>query len=92
MHAVVVHVTIPAGRTAEAERMLRDQVVPNSLQATGFLDGYWLRSDDGTEGISIEIFDSRDAATAFAAAAPDMPTDSPVTIDSVAVHEVIAST
>lgn len=92
MHAVVVHVTIKPGRAEEAERMLRDQVVPNSLQAAGFLDGYWLRSDDGTEGISIEIFDSRDAAAAFAAAAPDVPADSAVSIDSVAVHEVIAST
>jgi hypothetical protein len=92
MHAVVVHVALDAARSNDAAKILTEQVVPRSQQAPGFLDGYWMRSDDQTRGLSVELFDTRDAAEAFAASARDVPAGSPVTIERVEVLEVVAST
>jgi heme-degrading monooxygenase HmoA len=92
MHAVIVHVNLDPSRHADALRLLEEQVVPNAERAPGFLDGYWMRSDDGSRGLSIELFDTRDAAEAFAASAQTVPSDSPASIDRVEVFEVVAST
>jgi hypothetical protein len=92
MHAVVVQVVIDAARSGDATKMLIEQVVPRTQQAPGFLDGYWMSSDDQTRGLSVELFDTRDAAEAFAASARDLPAGSPATIERVEVLEVVAST
>jgi heme-degrading monooxygenase HmoA len=64
MHAVVVRVSI--GDTEVAERGLREKVVPGVSSAPGFVAGYWTRSDDGSNGLSILVFESEDAARAVA--------------------------
>jgi hypothetical protein len=57
MHAVVVRVTV--GDAEIADRGLREQVVPGVSGASGFVAGYWTRSDDGGNGLSMLVFESR---------------------------------
>jgi hypothetical protein len=88
MHAVVVKVTIKDAESAQ--RALEEQVVPRVKQAPGFVAGYWTRSDDGSNGRGMIVFESADAARAAAeqlrANVPD-----PVTLESAEVREVVAS-
>ena len=86
MHAVVVRVTI---EDFDAARQgLRDRVVPGVSQAPGFVAGYWTRSEDGSNGIGMIVFDSeesaRNASEMIAAGATDG-----VTLDAVEVREVV---
>jgi heme-degrading monooxygenase HmoA len=87
MHAVVVKVTI--GDFETARKGLREQVMPRASNAPGFVAGYWTRSDDGRDGLSMVVFDSEDAARAAAeqirsgAVVPET-----VTLESVEVREV----
>jgi len=60
MHAVVVRVSI--GNVALAEKGFREKVVPAVSSAPGFVTGYWTRSDDGRNGLSMLVFESEDAA------------------------------
>ena len=60
MHAVVVKVNI--GDPETAQQGLRDQVIPRVSQAPGFVAGYWTRSDDGHNGVSMIVFDSEEGA------------------------------
>lgn len=64
MHAVVVRVSI--GDAEIAEKGLREKVVPAVSSAPGFVAGYWTRSDDGSNGLSLLVFESEDAARATA--------------------------
>jgi hypothetical protein len=91
MHALVVRVTIDASRLSEAEAILKDQVVPMSRQRQGFTGGYWLRSLDGTHGMSIELYESEAAALAIADQAAQAPPNTPVTLDGFEVFEVVAT-
>ena len=91
MHALVVRVKIDPTRLPEAEAMLKDQVVPMSSQRQGFTGGYWLRSLDGTHGMSIELYESEAAALVVADTAASAPPNAPVTLDSFEVFEVVAT-
>jgi heme-degrading monooxygenase HmoA len=62
MHAVVVTVTIKDLETART--FLQEQVVPRASGAPGFVAGYWTRSADGSDGLSMVVFDSEDSANA----------------------------
>ena len=64
MHAVVVRVSV--GNAEIAEKGLREKVVPAVSSAPGFVAGYWTRSDDGSNGLSMLVFESEDAARAVA--------------------------
>ena len=64
MHAVVVRVSI--GDAEIAENGFREKVVPAVSSAPGFIAGYWTRSDDGSNGLSMLVFESEDAARAAA--------------------------
>ena len=88
MHAVVVRVSISDVETAQ--RGLEETVVPRVKQAPGFVAGYWTRSGDGSNGQSMMVFESEDAARAVA---DRLHTDVPegVTIESTEVREVVAS-
>ena len=59
MHAVVVRVNI--GDPGKAEQGLREEVVPRVSKAPGFVGGYWTRSDDGSNGLSMIVFDSEES-------------------------------
>lgn len=86
MYALVVRVTIKDEDAATTA--LNEQVVPRASQAPGFKAGYWTRKDDN--GLSMIIFESEDQAKAAAEMAQqNMP--NAVTMDHVAVREVVAS-
>ena len=85
MHAVVVDVTINDRDGALAA--LRENVVPMVSSVPGFVAGYWMEA--GPErGHSIAVFESEDSAKAVAGRV-ESP-DGSVTIENVAVREVMA--
>ncbi|HEX8065008.1 MAG TPA: DUF3110 domain-containing protein [Thermoleophilaceae bacterium] len=74
-----------------AEEMLREQIVPRVSQAPGFVTGYWTRSSDETNGLSVVVFESEDAAQAAARQLEEQGSPSEaVDLDSVEVREVVA--
>jgi hypothetical protein len=90
MHAVVVRVRI--NDQGPAEQMLREQVVPQVSQAPGFVAGYWTRADDGTNGLSMLVFESEEAAGSAADRLRSQgPPSEAVALDSVEVREVVAN-
>ena len=88
MHAVVVRVTI--NDLEPAHEFLSKEIVPRVSQAPGFVAGYWTRSDDGGDGLSMLVFESKDAAEAAASQIQDPPTGA-VTLEGVEVREVVAN-
>jgi hypothetical protein len=88
MHAVVHSVTVYDRSAAEASL---DQVVPRVTGMPGFAAGYWVaRSAD--EGIAMVMFDSEDAAQAFADFLKNAPDQPGVTLhrENIAVGRVLA--
>lgn len=88
MHAVVVRVSISDFESAQ--KGLEEMVVPRVSQAPGFVVGHWTRSDDKSNGLSMIVFESEDAARA---AAERIGTNVPdgVTFEGAEVREVVAS-
>jgi hypothetical protein len=86
MHAVVVSVTIP--ERERALQYLHEVTVPRVTQAPGFAAGCWV--DLGGTGRSIVVFDSEEAAREAAGRVEAMLDDSPVTVESVQIGEVVA--
>jgi hypothetical protein len=88
MHAIVVRVSISDPEAAQ--KGLTEMVVPRASQAPGFVAGYWTRADDGSNGLSMILFESEDAARAVAerlgANVPDG-----VTFEGAEVREVVAN-
>jgi hypothetical protein len=66
MHTMVVRMSIDPARADEAARHLREDVVGWARQQPGFVNGQWLRSPEGTEGIGVVVFASPDAAASAA--------------------------
>jgi len=90
MHAVVVRVSI--GDAEIADKGLREQLVPAVSSVPGFVAGYWTRSDDGSNGLSMLVFESEDAARAAAErfrGGTIIPET--VTVSRVEVREVVAT-
>ena len=88
MHAVAVRVSI--SDIESAQKALEEIVVPRVSQAPGFVAGYWTRSEDGSNGQSMLVFESEDAArTVSERLGDDVPEG--VTIEGVEVREVVAS-
>ena len=88
MHAAIFRVTIKDRE--KAERFLKEQIVPNAAQATGFVTGHW--ANVGGEGTSMVVFESEDAAKQWAEGAQaHQPPAEIVTIDRVEVGEVVAN-
>ena len=88
MHAVLVKVSISDFEGSVKE--LRETVVPRISSLPGFVAGYWTRSSDGSNGRSMLVFESEEAAQAAAervgASIPEG-----VTFESAEVREVVAS-
>lgn len=90
MHAVVVRVTI--NDFDRGRQFLTEQVVPRVKQAPGFVAGYWTRSEDKGNGLSMIVFDSEDAASTVAQMIESqMSDDEGVTLEGTEVREVVAS-
>jgi hypothetical protein len=88
MHAIVVRVSISDAESAQ--KALEEMVVPRTSQSAGFIAGYWTRSDDGSNGQSMLVFESQDAAQALAEQIPGYVPEG-VTFESAEVREVVAS-
>lgn len=88
MHSVVVRVTI--NDLEPAEEILKSQIVPRVTQMEGFVNGYWTRSEDGSNGRSLLLFESEDAARAAKKEIEQTPPRDEVNLDSVEVREVVA--
>jgi heme-degrading monooxygenase HmoA len=90
MHAVVVKVNIDDFE--KGRQFLTEQVVPRVKGAPGFVAGYWTRSEDGSGGLSMMVFESEDAARQVVQMMESQaPMDEGVTIDGIEVREVVAS-
>jgi hypothetical protein len=90
MHAVVVRVSI--GDAEIADKGLRESVVPAVSSAPGFVSAYWTRSDDRSNGLSMLVFESEDAARAVAErfrGGTIIPET--VTVSRIEVREVVAN-
>ena len=87
MHAIVVRVSISDPESAQ--KGLTEMVVPRVSQSPGFVAGYWTRSDDGTNGQSMLVFESEDAANAASEQVRGMVPDG-VSLESIEVREVVA--
>jgi hypothetical protein len=90
MHAVVVRVSIDD--FDRGRKFLTEQVVPRVSQAPGFVAGYWTRSEDGTGGLSMMVFESEDPARAVVQMMESQPPqDDGVSIEDIEVREVVAN-
>lgn len=88
MHAIVVRVSISDPESAQ--KGLTEMVVPRVSQSPGFVAGYWTRADDGSNGLSMLVFDSEDAARGVAdRLGSNVPEG--VTFEGAEVREVIAN-
>jgi len=88
MHAVVVRVSISDAESAQ--KGLEEVVAPRVSQAPGFVAGYWTRSEDRSNGQSMLVFESEDAARRVAERiGADIPQG--VKLESAEVREVVAS-
>ncbi|HEY3240704.1 MAG TPA: antibiotic biosynthesis monooxygenase [Acidimicrobiia bacterium] len=91
MYGVVGEVKIDPARQDEAEKLLHEMVVPMVKSAPGLVAAYWLRSDDGTSGTSLILFESEDAARKAIENQPAaLPEDAPVTPIRMEVRRVLA--
>ena len=89
MFAVVTRVERPEGETIDAGRkQLEAEVLPRLKQSPGFVSAYFLAPPSGREGLSVRIYDSKQAATT---AAENVQPPAPVKLLSVEVREVVAS-
>ena len=94
MHTMVVRMSIDPARAEEAARHLRGDVVGWARRQPGFVNGQWLRSPDGSEGIGVVVFAS-EAAAASAARGPrrySRDAGRAWNVESVTVYEQLTST
>jgi hypothetical protein len=89
MHAIVVRVSI--GDHEVAQKALREQIVPRISSAPGFVAGYWTRSSDGSNGLSMLVFDSEENARAGVEQIGSGPMPETVTLESTEIREVVAN-
>ena len=68
-------------------------MIPRVSQAPGFVAGYWTRSDDGHNGVSMIVFDSEEGARRAAEMiqGPEAMRPETVTLESVEVREVVGN-
>ena len=91
MNAVVVRVSF--NDVDAAEEMLKGQVVPMVKQAPGFVSGVWTRAQDRSNGLSVMVFESEEAAQA---ALERLKSEGPgasehVNLESAEVRDVVAN-
>ena len=87
MYAVVGISRLKPGATAEVAK----GILGGMREAPGFVSGTVAWSTDGERGRSMVLFESEDEAkSALEGALANMPTDSPIEIESAEVCEVVA--
>ncbi len=93
MHTMVVRMSIDPARADEAASHLREDVVVWARRQPGFVNGQWLRSPDGSEGIGVIVFASGDAAASAARGPRSYPRDDgrAWNVENVTVYEQLTS-
>ncbi|HYT77887.1 MAG TPA: antibiotic biosynthesis monooxygenase [Actinomycetota bacterium] len=91
MYAVVVRATLDPGRAQEARAQLESAVIPFVKQVPGAVSGYWMQAADGTNGISVVLFQEEDQARKAAEMVPNVPRPEFVTLGDIEVREVVGS-
>ena len=93
MHTMMVRMSIDPVRAEEVARHLREDVVAWARQQPGFVNGQWLRSPDGSEGIGVVVFASGDAAASAAQGPRSYPHDGSRAwnVENVTVYEQLTS-
>jgi hypothetical protein len=90
MHGMVTTVDIDSARGDDAQQLLQEFVIPTAKSQPGFVRGVWLRSNDGSSGRGLVLFDTEEHASAAAELAKQGPPEgSPATLRSVDVFEVV---
>ena len=89
MHAAMVTVTIDPTYADQADKALREQVIPMVSAAPGFIAGYWLEPADG-RAISLVLFETEEQAHQTAPPLGASPTPG-ATIGAVEFRLVTAS-
>jgi hypothetical protein len=86
-------VKVSIGDPDIAQTGLREQVIPRVSQAPGFVAGYWTRSDDGRNGVSMIVFESQEGAQRAAEMiqGPEAMRPDTVTLESAEVREVVGN-
>jgi hypothetical protein len=90
MHMLVITVGIEADKGDEATALLHRQVVPDVKATPGFVSGTWARSEDGSRGHGVVLFESEETAKAALATAVQAPATGPVKVLYSEVMEVLA--
>ena len=90
MHAVLVNVSIEAGKEDDALKFLQSDVLPLVKQAPGLVGGYWFEPQGG-HGWSVVVFETEEAANAARQMAENGPVADGVKFDRIDVVEVVAS-
>ena len=93
MHTMVVRMSIDPEQADEAARHLREDVVGWARQQPGFVNGQWLRSPDGSEGMGVVVFASGADAASAARGPRSYPRDASRArnVESVTVYEQLTS-
>jgi hypothetical protein len=73
MYALLVQVEIDTTRVDEAIKFVREFTVRVISKAPGFVSGTWMRSNDGTHGCNLILFEDENAAKAAADRAAEVP-------------------
>ena len=66
MYTMIVRMSLDPARLDEVDRHFEQDVVPWAKRGDGFVDGRWLRSADGKQGLGIVVYESEQAAQAAA--------------------------
>jgi heme-degrading monooxygenase HmoA len=90
MFAVVGRVKMEPGRLDEVTEMASNVVLPMVKSQPGHVASYFTRSADGTNGMSMSLFETKEQANE-SAASMNTPPGAPVALESVEVREVIAN-
>jgi len=90
MYAVVTTVSIAPGQSDGARKTLNEQVVPRVKQAPGFVKGFWTVRDDASQGTSMAVFMTKEAAESAMAMVRNSPPPPGITVNFIEVREVIA--
>ncbi len=93
MHTMVVQMSIDPRRVDEVARHLREDIAGWARRQPGFVNGQWLRSADGSEGMGVVVFASEEAATSATHGPRGLPRDGERAwnIESVTVYEQLTS-
>jgi hypothetical protein len=89
MYAVVSTAKIESGRIDEVVAMTDSMAIPLLRSQAGHVASYFTVSADGTSGLAISVFGSKQQAEASAASVGATP-EGPLSIETVEVREVIA--